>query len=135
MVFFHYFYAMEKDAVLYFYQKIGRNIKNIRREKDLKAFDVAAQLGIGESTYTKIERGETKIGLDKIQDLARIFSVPFETFLIDKENHEYYHFDNSPNSGKIQQQTITISQELLDELKNQLHEKDKQIAILLQKIK
>ncbi|QLH45108.1 MAG: helix-turn-helix transcriptional regulator [Bacteroidota bacterium] len=52
---------MEKDAVLYFYQKIGRNIKNIRREKDLKAFDVAAQLGIGESTYTKIERGETKL--------------------------------------------------------------------------
>lgn len=126
---------MEKEEILRFYKNIGRNIKHIRREKELKAFDIASRLGIGESTYTKIERGETKIGLDKIQELALIYDVPFESFLIDQESREYYHFDNSPNSGKIQTQNVNVNHELLEELRNQLHEKDKQIEKLLQLIK
>jgi transcriptional regulator with XRE-family HTH domain len=116
---------MEKAEVLEFYKVVGKNIKNVRREKELKAFDIANRLGMSESAYTKIERGETKIGLDKIQELSAIFEIPFENLLV-QHLADNYHFANSPNSsGRVHTLNNNISADLLHELVGQLKEKDK----------
>ena len=54
---------------------IGQNIAKFRKLKDLKASDVANQLGIKEATYTKYERGETAITIDFLQRVAELLNI------------------------------------------------------------
>ena len=56
-------------------KKVGRNISRFRKLKDIKAFDLAEQLGLKEAAYTKYERGETAITIDFIQKVADILEV------------------------------------------------------------
>jgi transcriptional regulator with XRE-family HTH domain len=54
---------------------IGKNISVYRKIRGLKASDVAEQLGLKESSYTRYERGEAAITIDIIQQIAEIFKV------------------------------------------------------------
>lgn len=56
-------------------KKIGHKIYIQRKIAGLKAFDVAEQLGIKEAAYTKYERGETKITIDFVKNIAMIFNI------------------------------------------------------------
>ncbi|MFT3950326.1 MAG: helix-turn-helix transcriptional regulator [Agriterribacter sp.] len=61
---------MELDNLI-----IGQNIARIRKLKDIKAFDIAAQVGLKEAAYTKYERGETSITIDFINKVAVALEV------------------------------------------------------------
>lgn len=54
---------------------IGRNFFRIRKVKDIKAKEVAIYLGMQEPTYTKYERGESKITIELIQKIAEFYKV------------------------------------------------------------
>ena len=125
---------MEKPEILEFYKLVGRNIKNARREKDIKAFDIATQMDISESAFTKMERGETKTNLDKIIELSQLLEKPIEYFFTDK-TQENFTFYNSQGSGKTVSNHNQINHEIITELTNQLKEKDKQIFSLLEILK
>jgi len=49
---------------------VGRNIAKYRKIKEVKASDIAKQLGMKEATYTKYERGETAITIDFLQKVG-----------------------------------------------------------------
>lgn len=55
--------------------RIGKNIQNFRRFREIKAADVAKYLGISEAAYTKYERGETQITINFVQNVAEFFKV------------------------------------------------------------
>jgi transcriptional regulator with XRE-family HTH domain len=125
---------MEKPEILEFYKLVGRNIKNARREKDIKAFDIASQMDMSESAFTKMERGETKTNLDKIIELSQLLEKPIEYFFTDK-TQEKSTFYNSQDSGKTVSNHNQINHEIITELTNQLKEKDKQLFTLLEILK
>ena len=54
---------------------VGQNIAKFRRLKEIKAFDIATQIGMKEAAYTKHERGETAISIDFIQKVAEILEI------------------------------------------------------------
>lgn len=54
---------------------IGRNIAKLRKLKDIKAADIATQLGLKEASYTKYERGETAITVDFLKKVAEVLDV------------------------------------------------------------
>jgi len=56
-------------------KSIGRNLLLFRKLRDKKAFEVADYIGIGESAYTKYERGESKITIDLIQKVAEFLEI------------------------------------------------------------
>jgi transcriptional regulator with XRE-family HTH domain len=56
-------------------EAIGRNISMFRKVRGIKAFDMAERLGMKEATYTKYERGETKITIDFVQKVAEELKV------------------------------------------------------------
>jgi transcriptional regulator with XRE-family HTH domain len=56
-------------------EAIGRNISMFRKVRGIKAFDMADRLGMKEATYTKYERGETKITIDFVQKVAEELKV------------------------------------------------------------
>lgn len=54
---------------------VGHNISLLRKLKDIKAHDMAKQLHMQESTFTKYERGETAITIAFVQMVAEILNT------------------------------------------------------------
>lgn len=67
--------AEESEFTVLENKTIGRNIYMYRKLRDRKAFEVAEFLGIKEATYTKYERGESKITIDLIQQVSEFLNV------------------------------------------------------------
>jgi transcriptional regulator with XRE-family HTH domain len=55
--------------------KIGDKIKRIRDIKGLKQEDIAALLKITPQAYSKVERNETKLDTDRLEEIAKIFKM------------------------------------------------------------
>lgn len=53
----------------------GDKIRTIRELRGLSQENVAAQLGIAQNTYSKIETNQTKLSTDTLTKLAEIFEV------------------------------------------------------------
>lgn len=81
---------------------IGENLRTIREGKKRKALDIATELGISESAYTKYERGETPINPTRAFQLADIFNISVHEILLPLEHcHIENSFHNSPFSGTL----------------------------------
>ncbi|MBN7816917.1 helix-turn-helix domain-containing protein [Algoriphagus pacificus] len=77
---------------------IGRNFYMFRKLRDRKALEVAEFLGIKEATYTKYERGESKITVDLIQKVAEYLNVDPLHLISAQPGHVIEHLTNSPVS-------------------------------------
>lgn len=60
---------------------VENKIRKIRREKDFSQEYVAEQLGITQSHYSKVERGEVEITMSKLLQLAKLFEVEVKDLL------------------------------------------------------
>lgn len=54
---------------------LEKNIKKIRRLKNLTQSQISKILGISAQAYSKIESGETRLDTDRLQQLADIFEI------------------------------------------------------------
>jgi transcriptional regulator with XRE-family HTH domain len=80
---------------------IGRNMATFRKLRDKKALEVADFLGIKEATYTKYERGESKITIELIQKVAEFLKVdPLQ--IISAQPGHYVESINGSNNIAIQ---------------------------------
>jgi len=85
---------------------IGANIKKLREQKGLLQKQVAQELGIGNSNYSKIENGVREVTVKELQKLAGLFDqtidqivnfegdIPQEVVLADKSNLEQINLIN-----------------------------------------
>lgn len=58
------------------------NIELIRKAKNISREDVSKKLGINLSAYGKIERGESKLTVERLYELATIFHMEAEEILM-----------------------------------------------------
>ena len=117
--------------------QIGNKLKRLRELKNLNQEEVAQKLNITKQAYSKIERNETKLDLERIMDLAEIFEIKPEDLLredninlnIAKEcdsnqfsgtgtihNNYYYGTASTP----ILQKTIEAQQEAIKRLEAEI---------------
>jgi transcriptional regulator with XRE-family HTH domain len=61
--------------------QIGSKLKRLREMKNLKQEEIAKKLNISKQAYSKIEREETKLDIQRIMDLSEIFEVSPEDLL------------------------------------------------------
>ena len=57
---------------------IGANIKKLREQKGLLQKQVAQELGIGNSNYSKIENGVREVTVKELQKLAGLFDLTID---------------------------------------------------------
>jgi transcriptional regulator with XRE-family HTH domain len=79
-------------------EAIGRNISMFRKVRGIKAFDMAERLGMKEATYTKYERGETKITIDFLQQVATELKVDPVQILTSSPGNYIDSGNNSPGA-------------------------------------
>jgi transcriptional regulator with XRE-family HTH domain len=81
--------AEESEFTVLENKTIGRNFYKFRKLRERKAFEVADFLGIKEATYTKYERGESKITVDIIQKVSEFLKVdPIQMISTNADKHQ-----------------------------------------------
>lgn len=57
---------------------IGFKIRKIRELKSLTQEHIANSIGISQAAYSKLERGESEISVERIEELAKVFGHKIE---------------------------------------------------------
>ena len=66
---------------------INQKIRTIREQNALSQEDMATKMNMSVNGYAKIERGETKLRLDKLEQIAQIFNLDIvELLSSDQQN-------------------------------------------------
>lgn len=91
--------------------KLYATIKAIRVKKGLTQEEVAEKLNTTQGNYTRIERGQTQLTVERLEELADIFQMSVSAILeygsenaIDfKEDVEYYFKQNQKLEKKVEE--------------------------------
>ncbi len=124
------------------YQKTGGNLRKIRELKGIKQESVAKQLGITTNGYGKIERGESAINIDRLEQIATILGISaldimqFDESIIFNINT----MSNSAPNGIVNNYSLTAEERelLMSQIKslNEIIERqNKMIDLLMKKVK
>lgn len=85
---------MERPEELKF-PPLGRRIRKMRELYDYSQEYVAAALGMSVSGYSRIERDEVRITLDKLLIICRVLNVTLADITHPNENHLYANWSLS----------------------------------------
>lgn len=114
---------------------VNEKIRTIREIRNWSQEDMAEKMNMSKNGYAKIERGETKLNLHKLDQIANIFNIDVleliknddknVLFFMNDHNTDYYG-SNENLTSEIAQLKLTIShkdellkqRDLVIELKN-----------------
>ncbi|MFN0203620.1 MAG: multiprotein-bridging factor 1 family protein [Bacteroidia bacterium] len=88
-------------------EELGMKLRLLRDSKKWSQSALAAKLGIQDSAYGKIERGETTPNLTQMNILAKEFGMSLSELVGEEKNH--YEISNATGNGSIIGNVITNS--------------------------
>jgi len=79
-------------------------IKEIRKQKGYSHEYLAHELDISQVAYSKLEKNETKLSVERLYKLAEILETPINEFLDTKTNSVFnqHNHDNSTGYQEVQ---------------------------------
>jgi len=99
-----------------FVMSLASNIKRLREEKGMLQKEVANEVGLGISHYSKIENGQREASVDLLDKLAKFYGITIDQIV---------HMDTDiPKEITLEDKTATEQARLIAEL----DEKDKNIV-------
>lgn len=94
---------------------IANNIKRLREQKGLLQKEVAAEMGLGISHYSKIENGQREASVELLDKMAKFYGITIDQIV---------HMDNEvPTEITLEDKTASEQVRLIAEL----DEKDKSV--------
>lgn len=124
--------------------QLRQNIRDLREDKRLTQAAMPEKLGMSETGYAKIERGESGVKIDRLRQIAQVLEVnivdliPFGDDVITLSNSND-NFSNS-NNFNLSLEPPALEAEILNlrnmiAMKNELLDgRDREIAALQQQI-
>ena len=120
------------DASLLLSRKIGQRIKHLRVSEGLKQSYLAEELNMSKTGYGNIERGQTHITVDRLQEIADFFKIPVHSFF---KNEHALKKDDEIVSGLVAKQTLfkTLLKEKpnIDKLNSELQILSEELDLLI----
>lgn len=128
--------------------KVNEKIRFLRESKSLTQDEMADRLGMSTNGYAKIERGETRLTIPKLEQIVEVFDTDIlELMSLGERNIVYFQESGNNHSLNIinptsqdlaaeiiqLKQTISHQQEMLD-AKNELISLQKSQLEALQKV-
>lgn len=108
--------------------KVHEKIRSLREEKNWSQEDMAKKLHMSVNGYSRIERGETKAYIPKLEKIAEALEVDLIE-LIPLEGKNVYLFNNNNSTGcHIFNSEAEVAFEN-EKLQLQLELKDKELAV------
>ena len=120
---------------------VNDKIRTIRETRNWSQEDMAEKMNMSKNGYAKIERGETKLNLHKLEQIANIFNIDvLELIKNDDKNVLFFMNDHNTNyygsnenlTSEIDRLKLTISHkdELLKQRDLVIEQKDSEILAL-----
>ena len=113
--------------------KLLQNLKIMRAKKGFSRDAIADLLHISPQAYGKIERGDTHLTIERLQEIANIFGVSkqyLEEYEAADEKFIFAHTSNDNHTLSLIVTQINETQEkVIDMLSAQLQQKDEQIRV------
>ncbi len=118
-------------------KNIMENIKNIRKQKGYSHEYIAHELEISQVAYSKLEKNETKLTVERLYKLANILETPV-TDLLEVKANNVFHQNNNDNGTFIGNQEVENlysdnkdkTEKIMQLYEARLHDKDRLIAQL-----
>ena len=122
---------MEKEKENAKVESVRQKIAALRSNKGYTFENMAHELNITPSAYSKIETGKTKLSMSRLFDIAEIFKEPVSSFLETEGTvfNQCHNNDNSTNN-QYQQKIENFYQENKEVYEKLIASKDEQIAFL-----
>lgn len=100
--------------------RIAEKIRKLREVKGLKQESMAKRMGLTTNGYGKIERGESSITLDRLEQIAQVLEVSMLDILQFDDNFVYNitTMNNSATNGIVNNYSLTEAERTL--LMNQI---------------
>lgn len=124
---------------------LRHKIRELREEQHLTQADMAEKLGLSVTGYAKIERGETNVKAERLQQIAHIFNIGVQELMTPKEdavivfNNSNDNFSNSTHFS-LAFGNLALEGEIrhfrdLVEAKNELlNSREREIEVLKQQV-
>jgi len=107
------------------------NIRTIRKHKGFSHEAMAISLGISQAAYTKIEQGDTKLTIDRLQKIAEILDVKLGDLLEFEPQSFHQEIHNNNSVTAISHQKVeNLYQENREIYEKLIAAKEKQIVLL-----
>ncbi|MBK8443294.1 MAG: helix-turn-helix transcriptional regulator [Sphingobacteriales bacterium] len=103
---------------------VGEKIKKIRELKGLTQEYIAEKLNVSPQAYGKIERNETRLDVERLQQIAKILEVSTEFISNFDERQIFINSQyNGGYKGTFTQNYNEATQQLIEHLENSLKKK------------
>ena len=120
---------------------VNEKIRTIRETRNWSQEDMAEKMNMSKNGYAKIERGETKLNLHKLEQIANIFNIDVleliknddkNVFFFMNDHNTNYYGSNENLTSEIDLLKLTISHkdELLKQRDLVIEQKDSEISAL-----
>lgn len=81
--------------------RIGNKIRKLRELKGLSQENMADALGMSVTGYGNIERNESDIKIEKLQEVSEVLGVNIEDIITFDEKVVFYNYDNTKIENQI----------------------------------
>jgi transcriptional regulator with XRE-family HTH domain len=114
---------------------LGQKIKLVRASQGISREEVANALHVSLQAYGKLERGETEISVERLQQIAETLGVN-KQYIEEYETSDRYIFAHTANDEQQNHININshitqqVTDKVIDTLREQLAQKDAQIATM-----
>lgn len=83
--------------------QILENIKRIRKQKGYSHENMAHELDISQVAYSKIEKRDTKLSVERLYKIAEILNVKVEILLDIQPSNQFNQTNTESTTGYLQQ--------------------------------
>jgi len=90
--------------------KVYDKIRALREERQWSQEELAAKLGLSANGYAKIERGETRLNLPRLEQIAEIFDTDIVNLIAQEDGRYSVSINNIGNNISDNYQNIYDSQ-------------------------
>ena len=120
--YYRYFYTLYKVEITFSFtlskmKTLGKKLKAIRLSKGLSQEDMAYDLEISLSTYSKIERDVTDITISRLEGIAKIFKMGLIEILTYGSDNPSHSQDCKKLLEEKDKEIISLQKELISAMK------------------
>jgi transcriptional regulator with XRE-family HTH domain len=109
---------------------IGENIKRFRDLRKYSQEYMAAQLNINQSSYAKIEKGDTKITVHRLKQIAEVLDVDMSLLLNSSRQTIFNLYDNQTANGRVENLHNHLPERLIADYREQIQHLKQEITFL-----
>lgn len=112
---------------------ITKNLANLRKENHLTQEQMAEKLQMSKNGYAKLERGESKLNIEHLQQIANVFNLNIVDLLKEDRDLNLLVGDNNGNYANKyygNHQEVEKLELIIEHQKELLAQKDKEIGLL-----